>query len=244
MIMYGIDVSRYQANLDWEVAAQENDFAIIKASEGRESAEYFFAQADLAKENGFLMGAYHYARPDWYGAPDAAEAEAIKFYDMMQTANLIGTAIPFLDWEVGGYKNGEQWINKFCDKFYELSGVLPWIYGSFYFLLDLPEVISKYNIWIAWYNQEKFHPGLKMPPKDQIDWQIWQYTGEYKIDGVVVDRNYTDMTPEVWKRYAQSDKMCDMTSALQNLGIMPVGKCLADPITYADLATIIEKLKK
>lgn len=244
MIMYGIDVSRYQANLDWEAAAYENDFVIIKASEGREGAEYFYGQVDRAKEHSFLIGAYHYARPDWYGTKDAAFAEAIKFYDMMNTANLIGTAIPFLDWEVGGYEKAEEWINNFCNKFYELSGVMPWIYGSFYFLLPLKNILKKYNFWIAWYNDDKFVPGVTMPPKDEIDWKIWQYTGNHAIDGVVVDRNYTEMTPEEWKRYAQTDEIRDMGTILQDLGIMPKGKCLADPITYADMARILEKLRE
>lgn len=242
--MYGIDVSRYQANLDWKSAAEENDFAIIKASEGRTSADYFFSQVDLAKEHGFLLGAYHYARPDLYGTKDAAEAEAIKFYDMLKGANIIGTAIPFLDWEVGGYTKAEEWINNFCEAFYELSGVMPWIYGSYYFLLPLTAILKKYNFWIAWYNNDKFEPGVKMPPKNEIDWKIWQFTGEHKINSVIVDRNYTDLTQEEWEVYAQTDKMRDIGAIMQDLGIMPKHKCLADPITYADMARILEKLRE
>jgi lysozyme len=59
---YGIDVSHHQGSIDWtRVAADDIDFAYIKATEGRDHTDTSFARNwSAAGEAGLDRGAYHF----------------------------------------------------------------------------------------------------------------------------------------------------------------------------------------
>src|SRR5581483_5662868 len=71
----GIDVSGYQATIDWAaVAAGGAKFAYIRASEQAGIADAYFAvNYAQAKANGLYAGAYHRARPDVSGGKAQAD---------------------------------------------------------------------------------------------------------------------------------------------------------------------------
>ena len=58
----GVDVSHYQGTIDWPVlAAQDLDFAYIKATEGSSHTDEKFAENwEAAKDTGLRIGAYHF----------------------------------------------------------------------------------------------------------------------------------------------------------------------------------------
>ena len=62
----GLDVSRYQGNVDWaSVKAKGASFAYVKATEGSSIRSDYFAQQYNGSYNvGLIRGAYHFARPD------------------------------------------------------------------------------------------------------------------------------------------------------------------------------------
>lgn len=61
----GIDVSHYQAQIEWDkVAAAGIRYCFIKASEGDRFTDDFFPDNwDAAKGAGVIRGAYHFFRP-------------------------------------------------------------------------------------------------------------------------------------------------------------------------------------
>ena len=68
--IHGIDVSKYQGNVDWDaVAASGVKFAYIKATEGGDFLDdRFAANWDGAKRVGIAHGAYHFMY--WCRAPN------------------------------------------------------------------------------------------------------------------------------------------------------------------------------
>ena len=65
--VHGIDVSHYQGRIDWEkvrnatINEEPIRFVFIKATEGKDLMdEYYYHNFREAKENGFVLGAYHF----------------------------------------------------------------------------------------------------------------------------------------------------------------------------------------
>ncbi|KAF8638459.1 hypothetical protein AX17_002193 [Amanita inopinata Kibby_2008] len=71
---YGIDVSGYQPNVDWnQVKANGISFAYIKATEGTSYiSPSFDSQYTGATNAGLIRGGYHFARPDISTGADQA----------------------------------------------------------------------------------------------------------------------------------------------------------------------------
>ena len=61
---YGIDVSRWQGNINWDIVKSAGiEFAMIKCSEGSSYVDPFFYQnIQGAKNAGIKVGVYHFAR--------------------------------------------------------------------------------------------------------------------------------------------------------------------------------------
>ncbi|GAA4835944.1 hypothetical protein GCM10025787_14830 [Saccharopolyspora rosea] len=92
-ILWGIDISRYQAGIDLHRAKREGiDFVIIKASQGTRVDPQFRRHLDQARAAGLLHAVYHYQEGD-IGA--AAQAEHI----MRTVPREVGV---ILDVEAGG----------------------------------------------------------------------------------------------------------------------------------------------
>lgn len=84
--MKGIDVSRWQGDIDWEkVKASGIDFAIIKAG-GSDSGFYtdpaFSRNYSGAKAAGIPIGAYYYVGPNFLGAANGL-ADAERFAEIL-----------------------------------------------------------------------------------------------------------------------------------------------------------------
>ncbi len=63
-MIFGIDVSNHQGQIDWGLASFVAQFAFVKATEGTVYTDPFFlANWEGAKKNGLVRGAYHFARP-------------------------------------------------------------------------------------------------------------------------------------------------------------------------------------
>lgn len=71
----GIDVSSYQGNVDWSKWwGYGNRFAYVKATEGTSYTNPYFAQQYNGSYNqGFIRGAYHFARPSVSGGATQAD---------------------------------------------------------------------------------------------------------------------------------------------------------------------------
>jgi GH25 family lysozyme M1 (1,4-beta-N-acetylmuramidase) len=197
---YGIDVSAYQAPINWPaVAASGQRFAIIKATDGTSGGNsYFASDYRAAKANGLIATGYHWGRPD-YGQ---AELQADRVIDAMNWSNDGKTMPPMLDIEYGTMVGSGNcynlspsalvgWVQRFVNRVTARIGRGPMIYTNAYWWNDctasntsfghLPLVIANYG-------------AAPSPlPAGWNTYAIWQFTETGRISGINgnVDRDVT-----------------------------------------------------
>ena len=193
--VYGIDISRYQKDIDWPqlVDHQESKYPIkfifVKATEGRDFRDVRFRDNfRQARQYGFIRGAYHFFLPSV-----SPEEQARNF---IRTVPLVsGDLPPVLDVERrGDLTSGEfksavkRWLS-IVENYY---GVKPIVYASWRFkeahLSDAQ--LDRYPFWIAHYYVDSV--------RYRGPWHFWQYTDIATIPGIKghVDMNIFNGTLE------------------------------------------------
>lgn len=186
----GIDVSKYNKDIDWErVRASGIDFAIIRAGYRGSSSgvlvedPYFRQNLAGAKAAGLRIGVYFFTQA--INAQEAAEeAEAV--------ASLVNSSdleLPvFLDVESSGNSSGgradpldvaarTEMVRVFCETA-ESLGYRAGVYANKTWMnkkLDM-SVLAPYTKWLAQYRAEG--------PTYDGDYSIWQYTSSGAVDGI------------------------------------------------------------
>lgn len=178
---HGIDVSRYQKNIDWELVKNMTDkgqrisFAIVKATEGHNNIDPKFTRNwENLKEAKVLRGAYLYFHPNRDGKRQADY--------FMETVELLpGDLPPVVDIEETNRmsKAKVQKALKEClealEKRYEVK---PMIYSSVDFYEQyLGDDFNEYPLWAAHY--EQVHE-----PRIGRDWIIWQHNCQGHVNGI------------------------------------------------------------
>lgn len=180
--VHGIDVSRYQAEIDWKAVSIMNirgikiSFVFIKASEGQTLRDAFFQYNwQYAKEHNIIRGAYHFYDPDINSSKQAA-------LFMSQVALEKGDLPPVLDIEkLGKYpisnlrKGLKNWLH-LIERHYQIR---PIIYTNQNFYRDyLQGHFEKYPVWIARYGST--------PPSYPQDrsWTFWQHSDQGLVNGI------------------------------------------------------------
>ena len=194
----GIDVSKYQGNIDWkEVAAAGVDFAMIRVGyrtmESGEIVEDASARYNLqeATANGIKVGAYFFSTA-------VTEAEAVE--EAEWTAELIAkykiTYPVAYNCECFNQANSRQHslskeertllAQTFLNKIFEF-GYTPMFYASKSELEGDSEWITSeleknFKIWISWYPTVAY-PETAIANYDG-EYAMWQYTNNGKVSGI------------------------------------------------------------
>lgn len=193
----GIDVSKWQANIDWKaVAASGVDFAIIRAGYRGASTgaliedPYFKKNIAGATKAGIKVGVYFFTQA-------ITEAEAVEEASMaMSLVSGYKLSYPiFIDTESAsnGRANGlgkserTAIVNAFC-RTVASGGYKPGVYASksWYNNQLKASSLSSYCIWVAQYNSECTYGGK---------YNMWQYSDKGKVPGIKgnVDMNISYM---------------------------------------------------
>lgn len=188
----GIDVSKWQGNIDWaKVAASGVQFAIIKAGGSDTAKPYtdknFLANIIGAATNNIHIGAYYFVGKKCTSAKEG-QANALRFYDIIK--NVVLDYPVYIDFEAPDRKtkqgNTDACIS-FCEQM-EAFGYYVGIYASdisgFKERLDISR-LTAYDKWVARYGSEpKYAKG-----------NIWQYSSKGKVDGIRgnVDMDYSNI---------------------------------------------------
>lgn len=199
MGLNGIDISGWQEGIDLSAVAA--DFVIMKATQGTGFvSKDFVRQYQQAKENGKLVGCYHYAEGGDY------VAEANHFLDVV--GNRVGEAILCLDWEGQDNptfgKNDFDWVKGFCDYVFSKTGVKPLVYIQ-KSAMERIDGIGDYGLWIAQY-PDYTPTGYQETPWNEGAYAcaIRQYSSVGQISGyngnLDLDKFYGDA--DAWKAYA------------------------------------------
>ena len=185
--IHGIDISHYQADIDWGQLSNAMikgcpvRFIIMKSTEGvGKLDEAFYENYQSAGDYGFIRGAYHF-----WSTKSSARDQAYYFLDKVHLNE--GDLPPVLDVE---HKPKDQsledfqrdvltWLHIVEDKYH----VKPIIYTYYKFkqsYLSAP-VFDDYPYWIAHYYVDKIE--YKGP------WKFWQHTDAGRLPGI---KGYVD----------------------------------------------------
>jgi len=174
----GIDISKWQGNIDYSKVKSSTNFVIMKATEGYGYTDPKFKDNQKGFRNtGIAMGYYHYARPDLGNTP---EKEADWFINTIGELKL--GEILALDYEVN-YSNPVNWCKKFLDRVKSKTGVKPLLYINLATnnKYDWSSVVKgDYGLWLAYWDGS-----LTARPK--TDWPfiaIKQYGSDTKVSGI------------------------------------------------------------
>lgn len=183
---YGIDVSKWQGNIDWTAVANSGvKFAIIRcayrgATDGLIHEDpYFKKNIKGATQNGIKVGVYFFTQA-------INEVEAIEEASMaigLVSGYYLNLPI-FIDTEraTNGRANGlsvearTRVVKAFCETVRN-SGYKPGIYASmnwYYNNLNMSQ-LSAYNIWVAQYNTSCSYTGK---------YDLWQYSQSGSVPGI------------------------------------------------------------
>ena len=179
--MHGIDVSKHQGKIKWDVVKHPDttkkiDFIFIRATYGTKKDKLFHSNWTNASKNKFTLGAYHY-----YWSNKNSTLQANNFIETVVLKK--GDLPPVLDVEkLPKFQSKSNWLKgiknwlKLVEAHY---GVKPIIYSGDSFYKDhlKPDpFFEKYTrLWIANYNNVK-QPHSK--------WHFWQYGDRVKIEGI------------------------------------------------------------
>lgn len=186
----GVDVSAYQGAVDWQtLAAQDIDFAFIKATEGSSFVDSCFAyNCAEAQKQPLSVGVYHFF------SYDSSGVEQAKHY-IDTVAPFDGMLPPVIDLEFyGDYKQNppsrERVTGELQATLYVLEqhyGVKPIIYATEKsYSLYLSGEYAQYDIWIrnVWTNP-------KLP--DGRAWTFWQFTNREQLQGYEGQEKFIDV---------------------------------------------------
>ena len=180
MSMKFIDISNWQAGLDVVSVVRNGGLGgiIVKATEGLgfvdKSCDRFVQQAIAG---GIPFGFYH------FGRNNDASAEAEFFRN--NTKGYEGKGIPVLDWEAD---QSVAWVNEFVEKYHELTGVWPWVYGNPWRFRQ-GTVNENCGRWVAGYPSNgitDINYGLNNSLPDSYNVGLvcaWQFSSSVRISG-------------------------------------------------------------
>ena len=184
MQIKGIDVSKWQANIDFaKVKSAGIEFVILRAGYGRELSqkdEYFDINYKNAKAAGLPVGAY------WYSYADS-EADAVKEAKTcleVLKGKQFEYPIYFDLEEKSQFDKGKAFcdsiVKAFCGEL-EKAGYFAGLYCSTYWLTNFisKEVASRYTLWVAEYGTKCTY--------SVAPYGIWQYSSKGKVNGISVD---------------------------------------------------------
>ncbi len=213
-IVHGIDVSKYQKEIDWKAVKEAGvEYAIIRVgfrgygvSGGMGADTYFEQNIKGALEEGIQVGVYFFSQ-----ATTVEEAVEEARYTLDKIQGYAITMPVVMDFEyahVNGREGGRLYdamlskeeATKVCLAFCETienAGYEPMLYANSSMLknkLNPSDISDKYKVWLANYTSMTSYTG---------EYDFWQYSSKGAVNGIVgnVDCNFwyqenVEETPE------------------------------------------------
>ena len=180
--IHGIDVSKYQEFIDWQLVQDMRvddvriSFAFIKATEGLGNVDRHFRRNwNKAQEAGLVRGAYHF-----FLATKSGKAQAQNFISRVKLEK--GDLPPVIDVEQTYGVNAErlqQNVKQFLEALEYNYGIRPIIYTNVdFYNRYLKNKFDDYPLWVAHYLR-KDHPRI------QRSWDFWQHSETGRVNGVL-----------------------------------------------------------
>ncbi len=175
----GIDVSRYEGEIDWkQVAAAGYRFAVIRATVGDYYTDpRFYTYWTDAKAAGLLVSAYHVVVSTKY-----AENQISRLFSVMGDRKADFPLILDVerDDQVSNAAN-TACIQDCIREMAKYDARRPIIYTAYYYWKDHVLTSSdwaNYDLWVATYSEKPY-----IPP-GWSTWKFWQYSENGKVPGI------------------------------------------------------------
>jgi lysozyme len=180
--IHGIDVSRYQQTVAWDVVKEmkvkriQLGFAFIKATDGIGNVDpQFHRNWKKSKQAGMIRGAYHFFNPVKDGREQAenfikkVDLEKNDLPPVLDIEQMNGTSIAVLKKEL------MEWL-VIVENHY---GVKPIIYTNVdFYKRNLGKDFDIYPLWAAHYYQYN-------EPRISRNWTFWQHSEEGRVSGIL-----------------------------------------------------------
>lgn len=180
---YGIDVSRFQGEIDWpQVAASGVQYAYIQISRSLTDIDARFPYNwSHAKAAGIARGAYQRFHPG-----EDVDGQADLFLSKLGPIEP-GDLPPMLDVEDADGLSGPQIaaaVRHWIERVEPVVGMRPIIYTGFYFWRDQVggADLSAYPLWIANYGTD-----CPLVPAAWSSWTFHQYSSSARIPGITAN---------------------------------------------------------
>jgi len=174
---FGIDISHYQGEIDWDkvglIDYSPIYFIIMRASVGTDCDKQYHINYMNAKRMGFKIGSYHYYRPNENSTLQAKSFLKVLKYSNNDLAPVVDVEVLSTIQSIESLKCG---IANFLTIIEKETGLRPMIYTSdnfFQMHLKGDKRFFKYGLWIANYSNR---PDTKC--------KIWQYSCKKKATGI------------------------------------------------------------
>jgi len=179
--IHGIDLSHYQANINWQDIKQMEfnhikiGFAFIKATEGTDRVDVnFISNWYGAKQMEIPVGAYHF-----FYAGTNGKAQAQNFIDIVSLGK--DDLPPVLDIEDANDVKTKELVTElqdWLDAVEKNYHVKPIIYTNInFFNTYIKGKFDNYPLWIANYT-------FDTSPDINEDWVIWQHSQTGHVNGI------------------------------------------------------------
>jgi lysozyme len=191
MPIQGIDVSKYQFDIDWdEVKRAGTRFAFIKATEGGDLLDTRFKENWTgAKEAGVPRGAYHFVfwcRPAkdqvrWFTRHVPKDPDALPPVLDVEWNHLSSCKRPSAE-------KARAKMREMLRAFEAHYGKKPIIYTDITFHEDVLEGTTEFNDYPFWIRSVADLPQARY---ENRQWEFWQFTATGRVPGITgdVDRN-------------------------------------------------------
>ena len=199
---YGIDLSTYQRNIDYNMVSMNTYFAILRIGYG---VSYLPAtQKDNQFENHYNglygkipIGGYYYAYANAIGEGRREAENCLRYIDNKNLDLPI-----YYDLEDSSMRYINEVAREFVDTI-KAAGYKPGIYCNVFWSLNKVDLsqFQDCSIWIAMYGNNNGQIPMNRP---YISYNVWQYTSRGRIStyGGNVDLNYFYGDADTWRKYA------------------------------------------
>lgn len=187
----GIDVSKYQGEIDWEKVKNDGiDYAILRLGyRGYGTGkmvldETYEDNLEAAEEVGMDLGVYYFTQAI---TPEEAVEEAemvleyIKGHRITYPVIVDIEDVPAEEARTAGLTRDEvtDILIAFCDRIQQ-EGYTPMIYANTKWLVSKMDLarLTDYDKWLAQYYRTPFFP---------YEFQMWQYSSTGRVDGIEGD---------------------------------------------------------
>ncbi len=159
--VFGIDISHYQGDVCWKTVATQDqhapvEFAIMRSTMGADRKDKNFEKnLSEAREQGLIVGAYHYYDPN-----ENSLKQADNYLRAIRGKIQKGDFVPILDIEqksrVQSMAKLKVGLKKWLDAVEKEYGVKPIIYSGYAYYRDhLKDDFTEYPVWIAAYSSAR-----------------------------------------------------------------------------------------